>query len=320
MKPVLLLNIGTAFSATTPLFYTLALDNKIFHTGHSKGHGYLYGLYAKKEKSPDFKKIENELVWRGEDIRKKRNKSKMLSYVEKMKSKEYRGNHRPIEVTMWSEYIKFNGENFFSKDPTLQKYIDYYLEHYNYIKDDYVGVADFSNSNTQLPKDFISSISDKLLENFDVKVTIICRDPVRRLFSAANRVSQSIGHRDPVKMIKWWVKGRMEENVYYSDIYKNWSSVFGKEKVHMIVMEEFSAGKIQSLIDFLGFPIEKVHENVYYPDMGINAPHYDYLDDQWRSDIVSLDDDLYKYLFDHMSFVYDEFEETFGYIPEKWKK
>ena len=85
------------------------------HTGHSKGHGYLYGLYAKKEKSLDFKKIENELVWRGEDIRKKRNKSKMLSYVEKMKSKEYRGTHRPIEVTMWSEYIKFNGENFFSK-------------------------------------------------------------------------------------------------------------------------------------------------------------------------------------------------------------
>jgi|9_EtaG_2_1085328.scaffolds.fasta_scaffold01855_6 hypothetical protein len=309
MKPVLLLNIGTAFSATTPLFYTLALDNKYFHTGHLKANGYLYGLYAKEEKLPIFKILEDQFEKRGENIRKKRNN--------KHKPKKL---HRPLELTKWSEYVKFNGEDFFSKNLTLQKYIDYYLEHYNYIKDDYVGVADFSNNNANLPEKFIRKISAKLLENFDVKVTMICRDPVRRLFSVANKVSQDIGHRDPVNMIKKWVNGQMEENVYYSNLYKNWSNVFGKEKVHMIVMEEFSAGKNQSLIDFLGFPIEKVHKNVYYPDMGVNAPHYEYLADQWRSDIVSLDDDLYKYLFERMSFVYDEFEKIFGYIPDAWMK
>ena len=314
------MNIGTCFSATTPLWYTLSYDNMYVHNGHTKEHHYLYALYAKRENLPEYQVIKDELVDKGNNISKQRNIFNKLEYEEKMQSKEYRKTHKPIEFTSWSKYIKFDGKDFFEKDLTLQRYIDYLLEHYNYIKDDFVGVADFSNSLAKLPKEFISEISTKLLENFDVKVTMIFRDPVRRLFSTANRVSQCQGHRDPVNMIKVWVNGQMEENVYYSNIYNNWSSVFGKEKVHMIVMEEFSAGKIQSLCKFLDFPIEKIHQNVYYPDMGANAPRYEYLADQWRSDIVSLDDDLYKHLYERMSFVYDEFEETFGYIPESWKK
>ena len=320
MKPVLLLNIGTCFSATTPLWYTLSLDNMYVHNGHTKEHNYLYALYAKKENLPKYRVIKDELVDKGINISKERNIFNKLEYEKKMQSEEYRKTHKPIEFTSWSKYIKFDGKDFFQKDLTLQRYIDYLLEHYSYIKDDYVGVADFSNSLAKLPKRFIRSISAKLLENFDVKVTMIFRDPVRRLFSTANRVSQDMGHRDPVNMIKQWVNGQMEQNVYYTDIYNNWSSVFGEEKVHMIVMEEFSAGKIQSLSKFLDFPIKKIHQNVYYPDMGANAPRYEYLADQWRSDIVTLDDDLYKYLYKHMSFVYNEFKETFGYIPESWKK
>ena len=319
-KIKLLLNVGTCYSATTPLQYTVTLDNRYVHNGHTKEHHYLYGLYAEKENVQDFREIKDELVMRGEDIVKKRNESNRLAYLEKMKSKDYREKHKPVSLSMWSKYIKFNGEDFFLKDLTLQRYIDYLLEHYSYIKDDFVGVGDFSNSLAKLPKKFISEISTKLLENFDVKVTMIFRDPVRRLFSTANRASQCIGHRDPVNLVKLWVKGTMEENVYYSTIYKNWSSVFGEENVHMIVMEEFSAGNVESLSKFLDFPIKKIHENVYYPDMGVNAPRYDYLYDQWRSDIVMLDDDLYKYLYKRMSFVYDEFRQTFGYIPESWKK
>jgi len=313
MKPVLLLNVGTCFSATTPLWYTLSLDNMYVHTGHTKANGYLWGLYTKDSN------IEKNLAKRGEIIKRDRNKSEMLAYMEKMKSKEFRKFHKPLILTKWSKYVKFNGD-LFSKNLKLQKYIDYYLEHYNYIKDDYVGVADFTNINAALPKKFISCISGELLKNFDVKVTMIFRDPVRRLFSASNRESQLEGHRDPVNMIKKWVKGQMEGNVYYSDIYKKWSSVFGKERVHMIVMEEFWEGKIEPLSNFLDFPIKKIHENAYYPDMGVNAPHYDYLYDQWRSDIVTLDNQLYKYLYKRISFVYDEFYETFGYIPDMWGK
>ena len=284
------------------------------HTGHVKEHGYLWGLYSKD------KNLENNLAKRGELIKKKRNKLEMLAFIERAKSEEYKKTHRPLELTMWSKYIKNDGENLFSKDLSLQKYIDYYLDHYNDVKDDYVGVSDFSNSNANLPEIFLNEISTKLLENFDVKVTMVFRDPVRRLFSAAGRVSQLIGHRDPVNMIKKWVKGQIEVNANYSHLYKKWSGVFGKERVHMIVMEEFWAGKTQPLSDFLDFPIKKIHENVYYPDMGVNAPHYDHLVDQWRTDFVPLDYQLYRYLYKHMKFVYDDFRRTFGYIPESWKK
>ena len=42
MKPTLLMNVGTSFSASSPLHYTLGWDNKYCHTGHTKEHQYLY--------------------------------------------------------------------------------------------------------------------------------------------------------------------------------------------------------------------------------------------------------------------------------------
>ncbi len=44
MKPILLMNSGVAFSATSPLHYTLCWDNKYAHTGHCKEHHYLHIL------------------------------------------------------------------------------------------------------------------------------------------------------------------------------------------------------------------------------------------------------------------------------------
>ena len=38
----LLMNVGTSFSASSPLHYTLGWDNKYCHTGHTKEHQYLY--------------------------------------------------------------------------------------------------------------------------------------------------------------------------------------------------------------------------------------------------------------------------------------
>ena len=67
MKPVLLLNVGTCFSATTPLWYTLSLDNMYVHTGHTKANGYLWGLFTKDSN------IEKNLVKRGEIIKRDRN-------------------------------------------------------------------------------------------------------------------------------------------------------------------------------------------------------------------------------------------------------
>jgi len=94
MKPVLLLNVGTCFSATTPLWYTLSLDNRYVHTGHVKEHGYLCGLYTKDSN------YVKKLVKKGERIKKMRNKSRMLTYMKKMDSKENFCFSSPFKLTI----------------------------------------------------------------------------------------------------------------------------------------------------------------------------------------------------------------------------
>ena len=86
----------------------------------------------------------------------------------------------------------------------------------------------------------------------------------------------------------------------------------------MVVMEELWEGETRALSNFLDFPINTVHENVYYPERGTKAPHYEYLRDQWISDIHDLDIKTWEYAMSNMGWVYKDFKDTFGYIPDKW--
>ena len=124
-------------------------------------------------------------------------------------------------------------------------------------------------------------IKPRLLEYFKVKVIMIFRDPFRRLWSVCNKGN--------IRDFRRWVSGELEPNAMYADIYKRHRNVWGEENVHMIVMEELWEGKTQALSNFLDFPINTVHENVYYPERGTKAPHYEYLKDQWISDKHDLD-------------------------------
>ena len=288
MKPILLLNSGVAFSATSPLHYTLCWDNKYAHTGHCKEHHYLHILETGD------KLVKDE-------------------FLKAKRQKQHR--RKPPILCPDSEYVKFKGENFFCDDITIDRYISYYLEHWDNIKNDYKAVADFSNSNATLSVNFMQSIKDKLLSFFDVKVIMVFRDPVRRLFSVSNLVSP-----DPKDHIKMCVGGRLEPNSYYSDIYRRHLEVWGKDNVHPIIMEEFWAGDTKPLENFLDFPLPNIHENVYYPDMGSKAPHHPYLQDQWQSDKVDLDIETHKYCLEHLDYIYTDFAKTFGYIPEAWMK
>ena len=82
-------------------------------------------------------------------------------------------------------------------------------------------------------------------------------------------------------------------------------------------MEEFWENP-KGLSEFLDFPITKVHENVYWPERGSNAPKYDYLKDQWsdEEDISQESLDMAK---KKMSNIYHDFNECFGYIPDAWQ-
>ena len=85
-------------------------------------------------------------------------------------------------------------------------------------------------------------------------------------------------------------------------------------------MEEFWAGDTQPLEDFLDFPLPKIHENVYYPDMGSKAPHYDYLKDQWQSDTEDITKEFYDYCLGKIQYIYNEFVWEYGRMPEAWMR
>ena len=277
-KPTLLLNVGTAWSASSPLHYTLSLDNKYAHTGICKENWYLYNLQE--------------------------NTNKQFSAD--------RRNFKPLETTDKHNWRILEGKR------SIDTYIEYYNSLWEHVKNDYAAVADFCNLNVLLTEEFMQSIKDKLLENFDVKITMIFRDPIRRFFSTCN--VNLIIDDDPIKTIKYCVRGEMEQNVYYSRIYRKYKNVFGEDKVHMIVMEELWSdyGKMIDLSNFLDFPLTKLHENAYFPEMGTKAPHYQYLEDQWGSDKVDMDEETYNYCLEHMDQVYSDFAKTFGRIPANW--
>ena len=125
--------------------------------------------------------------------------------------------------------------------------------------------------------------------------------------------------------MKFCSEGAVEENARYSETIHKFRRVWGKDKVHMVIMEEMwnpdtQPKCLKELSDFLEFPIDKVHRNVYYPDMGPNAPKYEYLKDQWCSNTVALDRESWEYVRKNLDWIYRRFERSFGYIPDEWGK
>ena len=318
MKPILLLNVGTCFSATSPFHFTLSLDNKCVYTGHVKENVYLLNLmfdkpvdrYISENFAPD-KRPKPDVAKKG---------------------------RKPDELTHRSKYIvgkwtKKEESEFFYGKLSIENYIAYYLKHWENCKHDYACVGDFSNHNALLSITFMESIKKKLLEHFDVKITMQFRDPVRRLFSIANAQTNPSGlvnrgeypNMKPIQVMYKWLSGRFEPQAYYSSLYRKYCQVWGVENVRAIVMEELwnpdtQKQELAYLSDFLNYNITKVHENVYYPDMGSNAPKYDYLIDQWSSDWTNITDVQYRTCANLMKPIYSEFKKTFGYIPDDWNK
>tara|TARA_Y100001963_G_C6785029_1_gene452148 strand:- start:2421 stop:3380 length:960 start_codon:yes stop_codon:yes gene_type:complete len=317
-KVKLLLNVGTCFSATSPFHFTVSYDNKCVYTGHVKESVYLLNLMFEK---PVDRYISDNCVPDKRpkpDIAKKGRKPDVLT-------------HRSKYIV--GKWTKEEESQFFSEKVSIENYIAYYLKHWENCKHDYAYVGDFSNHNALLSLTFMESIKDKLLEHFDVKITMQFRDPVRRLFSIANAQTNPSGivnsgqypNMTPIQVMYKWLSGRFESQAYYSSLYRKYCQVWGVENVRAIVMEELwnpdtQKQELEYLSDFLEYKFTKVHENVYYPDMGNNPPKYDYLIDQWSSDWTNITSDQYNICAKLMKPIYVEFKKTFGYIPEAWMK
>lgn len=293
MKPTLVLGGGTMFSATTPLWYTLSHDNKICHTGHHKEHHYLYLLANRDRNTSEIKNIRR----------------KFYDRPLYQKTNEYYKNELYLDPGDWTEE---EIDEFFSPEFTLEKYVRYYQK-LSERNPDYPMVADFSTKNNKINLQKFEVLKDY----FDIKVLIIFRDPIRRWWSQCHRMTPNdpglafVGRELDGREIKL----RLES--YYTKVFDKFQSIF--PDTYVIIMEEFFDGKVEPVEKFLGCKINKIHDNVYWPELGPKAPRYKGLKDQW-SDTRPLEPELLDIGKKRFYNIYKDFENRFGYIPEAWHK
>jgi len=296
MKPTLFLNVGTGWSGTTPLYYTLGWYNKYCHSGHRKEKGYLWLM----------------------DLSETRNTFERVKFYKQFfgPSKQSTTNRKPKIFTHESKYIGGNWTpeeiNYFWSPPfTIEKYIEYYVKHWDFIKHDYKAVSDFSNPNGQCSPEFLMKYAPALKSVFDVKIHVVFRDPLRRLWS----LRQKQNPKDPVRQFM-----KMGVDFGYVQFFLKFVEAFGIENCHMTIMEEFWNGETKELSDFIDYEIKEVHPNAYVPDLGPNAPRIQYLDDQWESDIMHMPKEVKEYGLNMLKPVYIHFKDYFGDLPEQWSK
>ena len=276
-----LMNVGTHFSATNPLWFSLCHDNKYCHTGHKKEIGFLHflqeNIYTKCQPNPN-----------------------------SVKAKAF--------PHLFSSYP----HDYFTSSNKIEDYINYYTNHWEHIKDEYQSVGDFTNHYASLTPEFVSSIADKLNAAFDMKVTMIFRDPIRRLFSTVGtnkRFQNRLNGIEVEGKTQMWIDKGIKFS-QYDRIYNTFAPHFD---TYPIIMEQLWKDH-SGLSQFLNYDIKKLHYNVYTPDLGSHhpkEPHY--LKDQWGSDIEDISQESLDMGKDKLGYVYENFEKTFGYIPEEWE-
>ena len=194
----------------------------------------------------------------------------------------------------------FMPEHTFDKEPSLENYISYYVKLWKEIEGKYQSLLDFSNSEQQLTEEFMLSIKDELLKHFDIKVVMMLRDPIRRLWSVCNRKSLTEGGT-PQSHMKF-----DDPNLSYVDKYKKYVRVWGEDNVKVIINEEFYAGHTYPLSYFLEYDIKP-----RYSKIARLSKMKDDLYSQW----CDLDKDTWKLAYDNMKWIYDEYDN----VPKAWK-
>ena len=280
MKPKLLLNAGYPSSGTTSMYYTL-WNNKYGHGGHWKENQYLLFL-----QSPYL--FEN---------RKKIHKNSVKFGEGEMRPWDL---PRNIFMDYHTPILPFTTKKF-----KLEKYIAYYLDLWERIKGEYKSMLDFSNAKHPLSEKFMLSVRDELLKNFDIKAVMTLRDPIHRLWSYCNRRSLTQGGK-PQSYMKIFFH---DLSLSYVEKYQRYVRVWGKDNVKVIINEDFYAGHTQPLSDFLEYDISPTFNHV--TDL-YDIKHKVY--NNW----CKIDIKTWTNAFENMSWVYDEFEKTFGYIPHQW--
>jgi len=300
MKTPLIIGAGKGWCATSPLHLTLSCANKCSHPGILKEDHLLYNIYDSN-------------AWDCREYWYKR----LLNDCMTPKWKFPYGYQSKYGFHNNKEEI----EELFTRKPTLQTYIKYYKRHYQRVKHEFKYVHDFSNSNAFLPRNFLAKIAPVLKKHFDIKVLMIFRDPVRRLYSELShdyQNSQKLQNSYGTSKEYWRSylnKGKITKNSDYIWTIKSYNEFFSTIS---IVSEELWGGKNNSqekLAKFLDFDIKELWPNAYFPEMGTKAPRHEYVKDQWSSDLEDLTEEDLEFGRKHLAKYYDEWYNYFGSMP-----
>jgi len=219
---------------------------------------------------------------------------------------------------------------------SLNSYIKFFLNLYEYCKDEYQSVGDFSNNILSLNEHDLKLVADKVSECFDVKCIISLRDPIRRTWSHAgsytninnkNRVFYEISKTHygvPRATNKITDTFELVKKPYVELLNKCYNA-FGKDNVCCLIMEDLydknNYQEKKKLENFLNIKIDEMYECVYVPDRGINSIKTNpLLKDQWDSDHHILTPEIYNNYRNRKDFVeiYSEFEKFYGHLPADW--
>lgn len=331
-KPKLLLFGGYGWAGSSPLFYTLQRNVKYAHFGYTKCF-----IYLKKPK------------WKGDPPTLKFKESRMAKLIydatcngtwENWKS--YTPSTHRMNLTCDLEPLKdfplYNFHKLMEGDPSISKYLDYYhalhdhviSKGYKCVGDGHTGRCETHNFYTRQPENSdiqkqsiakifaIKKYVQELKSEFDVKVIVIVRDPVRRAFSnyLAMVKKHETANRDDGATLPQHL--RVYDYIHdFNRLKRFWGNNF-----HAVVMEELWEGDgVSELSEFLDHPIEKTDlwKNVYSPDIGHYAKYdIDVPCQAFGQDVLELKPHVYNHLRKKYDYIYRKWEQTFGSLPMHW--
>ena len=292
--PNLWLTAGVQYAATSPLAYTLQIANKYCHGGHRKENKYLYTLdkvqpiqrrwtyYKRTQKLANKQSYIGENDWHTSDI----------SFIGKVAS-----------------YV--NLKDVWTAPNTIGKYMQYYYDVWNIVKDEYQSVANYDNVIGELSYEFFDKYHYTLSSHFNIKVGIIVRDPVRRSWSEETLWDNKFRYYDEPR--DWSFSNK------YFEIYDKLSKYFTTQ---FIVMEELWEGdgkEKEKLSNYINYPIKDLYRNAFSPDRGHLQEKISGLMDQCQKQPQLTEKEYYKGK-KVFSEVYDEWIRRFGKLPLNWGK
>jgi hypothetical protein len=357
MKRQFIYFAGLNWCGTTSLFNTLTLTAKCMHGGFYKEELFLTYLFKYRKLIKEIGIDNISLFKEYQELKSYRSHYDQIDvstpgkyYVEDtgVELEQELIDNRKLYCSILSKFSQDQINKLYSFPPNIQDYIDYHLALHDYMGDEYKYTGDFNNYNASYSKEELSYIRDHLKEHFEIKVILIFRDPIRRLFSYYNACQYTKQSRKDFfifdqtnyqsateRFVEKIINNKNSSNIMhtsYGDILRRFYDVFGKDKVCYLIMEEFFAEchekkflystqnnqEVSKLEQFLDVSINHTYPCAFVPDRGIKAPKFYSLPDQSYCDYEVLTPELYQWARNELNDHYEDFKSMHGSLPIGW--